>query len=806
VGPPPPPGPLLLPAWVLPGGVSLCTPGFSARFVADFDRTQTLDLTTAEAAVRVIRPGVIVLANLDIDDVASLPAPLPADLTIHLDAKDAKTNGATDEQGMTKLDVTSPDLCVVSAKKVTIQIDGGDVERLRIFEKGKPDPILGKGATAPTPTAHDIPAPPLPTVFKEYLIEALTLPGDVSHPGPSGATPEPPDAFPATLPSGVAAGSPIHARRAPGEVWLELHHDVDPPFRPVRDVALVTIAPWIITPNTLPAERLYAVYFRPSSAGVDSNQAFVFELAEAVKAAMPGAVSMPVDTGSDFTPHGHGSTEPFFIIDGDTFLDQWVQDELEFGYCWAPHAWMHVVLHLKRDRPLQGWVRAQLAESGVGVFEGIDPKNPGPDAVASINYGGNLEVSPAVPSATAAMPRDGGGPTVPAHPAAPLGKIILGDCTPRPAHDDFRKFLLAQKVQPILPVDTSWLMVGHVDEFASFIPSTRSARGFKLVMASVRAMDKLIDALIAVSVASGRGHFHAGRFEAPPGGFARTEYAEESAEDMRATFGTYNTQLRSRKLIPLQQRLEKGLAIAPSEIIPLPNYFKVPTDPTAPFGTPDHQTVAHNVGSVNMQIIQRHLLVPRPFGPRMPSALARSVARKVLDGLGLASVPLKTGPVGGFDYWAEPGMNLNTIAAFFTVPTSVAMRQEIRANIRSGTPMSATTTTVVAALETAIRTEPTNQSGTDPLSLVAPAGTLSKWKRLRIPQDTLDVVEVYIRSVLEHEGNTVHFIDNWNTYHIQLGEVHCGTNVRRTPHAMSSPERWWDHYDPDLDWSYDPAS
>ncbi|MGE3766020.1 MAG: protein-arginine deiminase family protein [Kofleriaceae bacterium] len=35
-------------------------------------------------------------------------------------------------------------------------------------------------------------------------------------------------------------------------------------------------------------------------------------------------------------------------------------------------------------------------------------------------------------------------------------------------------------------------------------------------------------------------------------------------------------------------------------------------------------------------------------------------------------------------------------------------------------------------------------------------------------------------------GMSMHFLDDWNTYHMGLGEVHCGTNVRRTPTAM-----WW---------------
>jgi len=37
---------------------------------------------------------------------------------------------------------------------------------------------------------------------------------------------------------------------------------------------------------------------------------------------------------------------------------------------------------------------------------------------------------------------------------------------------------------------------------------------------------------------------------------------------------------------------------------------------------------------------------------------------------------------------------------------------------------------------------------------------------------------------------TVRFVDDWYAYHEMLGEVHCGTNVRRIP-----PEHvhWWDH-------------
>jgi hypothetical protein len=36
------------------------------------------------------------------------------------------------------------------------------------------------------------------------------------------------------------------------------------------------------------------------------------------------------------------------------------------------------------------------------------------------------------------------------------------------------------------------------------------------------------------------------------------------------------------------------------------------------------------------------------------------------------------------------------------------------------------------------------------------------------------------------EGLVTHYVDNWDVYHLGLGEVHCGTNVRRTP-----MDEWW---------------
>lgn len=38
---------------------------------------------------------------------------------------------------------------------------------------------------------------------------------------------------------------------------------------------------------------------------------------------------------------------------------------------------------------------------------------------------------------------------------------------------------------------------------------------------------------------------------------------------------------------------------------------------------------------------------------------------------------------------------------------------------------------------------------------------------------------------------TVDFVDDWDAYHIQEGEIHCGTNSWRLPGI--SDEKWWTH-------------
>ncbi|MCK6556305.1 protein-arginine deiminase domain-containing protein [Candidatus Binatia bacterium] len=790
--PPLPPPILVPPALVALGSAlynALCAPGVAGSLHADFDRSGSVDQTDPEYLERVKRPGAILLPNLDISDFGRLPVPRPADLRPHLDATDAAVNGAADQGQLTLAKVRKPNPCHLSGTTVTMKVHADDARRIRVFQVGAgAAPVLGVGKPMGAPEEFDLPGvAAIPWAF-DFLVEAVTLAGDPVRGAPGGSSPNKPDPYAVNLPSG-SSGTPIVSARAPGEIWVELiHGSVAATLAAPYDVALFTVAPFMLLSNLQPVRRVYTVYFR------DDNHNFVFDFAAACRAALGATVSVPADSSTPFTPHTPAHTGPLYLVDGARFPDEWMQDELEIGYCWAPHAWMHVVLHCKRGRPLKDFVHGDMLDPGLGLFDGIDGA-----PLDGQDYGGNLEVSPPVVVPTPAIGRDAAGPSLPSHPRAPFGKIILGDCTPRPAHDDFRKFLLAQKVQPVLALDTSWLSVGHVDEFLSFVPAS-SGKPFRLLIASVWAMDELLEATKSVPVLRGRTNLQRGQWIDSRGTTpaAWAEYDEVSVEDLIAASRTFNQTLRTSKLVAIERRLKRGLNLDAADIVRVPTYFAEPAVMTAVFGLPGTTTVAKTVGMVNLQVVNTHLLVPKPFGPRVRPADATTVLRKVLDRLGLSGVAVRLTPGAGFFHWAYPGEDVGRFACYFAQPSTAAARQNIINHIKTGAVLTPANATLVAATRAAILADPRNAG--------APAaGTFPTWRKMWIPEDTVDLLEAYMLSVLEPLGLTVHFVDDWY-YHAGMGEVHCGSNARREPPELNGAARWWDSYDPDVNTNYDPAA
>lgn len=811
----------------------LCLPGVAAIIFGDFDRDNDVDssgllVTVGDKAdlskeiqdeylKRVIRPGAIVLANLDIDDPSRQPSnpALPAsplDRRPFIDAKDKEVNGVADEKDLTLIKTRKPNPCSKTADIVVMKIHKDDAKRIRIFESGKlKTPVLGDGSVDP----EKLTLPVDPTV--DFLVEALTLAGNPLLKSPSDPTPQPPEHYPADLPKGAAAGKSVHAKRAPGEVWIELEHQdkAAKPLKSPREVALLTIAPFMLLSNLQPVKRAYAVY-RPGL-----NHDFIFDLAEACSRAF--GTPTPTDSTKEPKPNKPADADPLYIINGTLYPDEWIQDEIEIGYCWAPHGWMNVVLHCKRNRPLKEFVHRELPAPAVGLFDAIH----GTDLNAQ-DFGGNIEVSPPVPKETRAIKKGNAGPAVKKHPSSPFGKILLGDFRPSglsvptapfppppPAdlanaglvHDETRDFFSAQMVQPILPVDTSWLNVGHVDEYLSFVPA-KGGRGFKLLLASVQAMNLLLEEAVNIPLANERTNFHRGkwagrRMSKPTPG---TEYDEISVEDIRGPIKTYSNTIRTRKMIPIQTRLMVGLDLGATDIIPVPIYFKTSPLGSAPLGHPYNRTVAHTVGMVNMLVVDNHLMVPKPFGPRLKKNDAESILKKVLPMLKLP-VTVEMPPDTGHWHWVRKDETIDRLGYYFAHPSSAADRQDIINAIKLSAvgpsmigPLSPALTALVQAKRDDIKNAPEN--ATIPLNV---AGEFTKWCRVWIPEKTVDLLEAYMLSVLKPLGLTVHFIDDW-FYHAGSGEVHCGTNAMREPPELKIKERWWDGYDPERDTTYDPKA
>src|SRR5690606_36201840 len=163
---------------------------------ADFNHDQQED-AASDLDVRLLRPGLSVLPNLDIDDPARLPAPRPVDVTGLLDASDSTINGADDQTGLSALFVQPGTPCAVSTSSFTQRLHSEGAGRTRVFLAGLSDPVLGPGEAAGSPSER--PLLLLPLVRFELRIQATTHPGDPLLTAPSVAAPAPPEGYLALL-------------------------------------------------------------------------------------------------------------------------------------------------------------------------------------------------------------------------------------------------------------------------------------------------------------------------------------------------------------------------------------------------------------------------------------------------------------------------------------------------------------------------------------------------------------------------------------------------------------------------------
>ncbi|MBC2668437.1 protein-arginine deiminase family protein [Novosphingobium piscinae] len=293
--------------------------------------------------------------------------------------------------------------------------------------------------------------------------------------------------------------------------------------------------------------------------------------------------------------------------------DNWAQDFVEFGYASMPapgggQKTIRIAIRSSQPGRAAGRRLFDLRGPGMGVVQ------LGGQGYHQVDSFGNLETAP---------PYQLGGK------AYPVGRVVYGDAGDGVApHADWVKFFAAQQVQAPIVLDTSWLAIGHVDEFVQFIPAN-NARGWTI---AVKDVDSAL-ALLRQASAAGHGKVSASsRADVPP----RT--IDELLGD--ADWLRLN-ELARRKIALNLAILQAETGVSDSEVVRVPGLFlesdfhgfvntvahkaSAPPAGSLPEGAllpPENITygpgelIAHFPAPVNGLLIDRtHYIAPRQWGP-----------------------------------------------------------------------------------------------------------------------------------------------------------------------------------------------
>ncbi|XP_061741768.1 protein-arginine deiminase type-2 isoform X1 [Nerophis ophidion] len=344
------------------------------------------------------------------------------------------------------------------------------------------------------------------------------------------------------------------------------------------DTVTFRVAPWIMTPNILEPAEVFVC-------STSDNYAF-----------LKGMRSLVAKSGYKL------SVCHAYMNRGD----RWMQDELEFGYIEAPHQRFPVVLDSPRDGELLDFPYKELLGPDFGHVTRVAPRGD----VSSLDSFGNLEVSPPVTV-------DG--------KEYPLGRIIIGVAFPtttqgRHMTKVVQDFLWAQKVQEPIALYSDWLVVGHVDEFMTFVPAP-DRKGFRLLLASPDAGYKLFRVL------KNQGHGQAKIFE----GCRNQEpiTVDDILED--TVFQADNNYVQSC-IDWNRDVLKRELGLEDSDIIDLPILFKLQEDEGDVY-----RAVAFYPDMVNLIVLGKNLGIPKPFGPKVDGRCALEAEMcSLMEDLGLS--------------------------------------------------------------------------------------------------------------------------------------------------------------------------
>ncbi|XP_048375402.1 protein-arginine deiminase type-3-like isoform X2 [Sphaerodactylus townsendi] len=342
-----------------------------------------------------------------------------------------------------------------------------------------------------------------------------------------------------------------------------------------NDTVVFRVAPWIMTPNTL---QPIAVYI----CSVKFNDDFVAAVSKLTVKAGCKLIICP---------------------EQENRQDRWIQDEMEIGYVQAPHKGFPVVF----DSPRNGTLKDFPFKAVLGPDFGYVARDPGNNKIgSSLDSFGNLEVSP---------------PVTVGGKQYPLGRILLGSYFPSFKGNCMvkvvRDFLYAQKVQPPVELYSDWLVVGHVDEFLTFVPAP-DRKGYRLLLASPTACYQLL------KVKEQEGHGEALMFEGVKKKQQLSIKKILSDQDLRNNNNYYQKCIDWNRDI-----LKQELGLSEEDIIDVPQLFTR--------NSRNGKAVAYFPDLVNMLVLGKYLGIPKPFGPVIhEQCCLEEEVRRLLEPLGLS--------------------------------------------------------------------------------------------------------------------------------------------------------------------------
>lgn len=237
-----------------------------------------------------------------------------------------------------------------------------------------------------------------------------------------------------------------------------------------RDEARMRVAPWMIQNPFWDAIRVYVTEAR----GIPAFTVWVNDIAASTTADNVELIQM----NSLLRQFRRTNEGP----------DPWIEDFMEFGWSSVPgpdgpHVMHYVMRSPNPQRPATTFALSDVMAPEMGyVWRTSTNAANGRYHDTSLDSTGNLEVTPPY--------RNG-------EHNYPQGRTYFGWTERRHGDVALLDFLESQGPQgPVIRVDTSWLLVGHVDELISWLPVAGSRLGYKMIIGAPALSRQILQGLV----------------------------------------------------------------------------------------------------------------------------------------------------------------------------------------------------------------------------------------------------------------------------------------------------------------------